>query len=87
MQRRPYCTLGTLREQLLYPLRPGTDVGHIASDQELLDILVKVKLPNLAKMLAEQQGGNGLDAKRDWGSMLSLGEQQRLAFGRLLANR
>lgn len=47
----------------------------------------QVKLPNLAGMLAKQEGGNGLDAKRDWGAMLSLGEQQRLAFGRLLANR
>mmetsp|Transcript_21507 Transcript_21507/g.52694 ORF Transcript_21507/g.52694 Transcript_21507/m.52694 type:complete len:120 (-) Transcript_21507:43-402(-) len=30
---------------------------------------------------------NGLDAVRDWSDMLSLGEQQRLAFARLLANR
>ncbi|CAN0010491.1 unnamed protein product, partial [Discosporangium mesarthrocarpum] len=29
----------------------------------------------------------GLSAVRDWGDMLSLGEQQRLAFARLLYNQ
>jgi len=50
-------------------------------------VLQKVRLPNLANMVAGEEGGNGLDAVRDWTSMLSLGEQQRLAFGRLLVNR
>lgn len=44
LPQRPYCTLGTLREQLLYPLRLGTDVDHVANDKELLEILVKVAL-------------------------------------------
>ncbi len=42
LPQRPYCTLGTLREQLLYPQRPGSDVGHDLSDDELLEILRKV---------------------------------------------
>ncbi len=29
----------------------------------------------------------GLEAVRDWSDMLSLGEQQRLAFARLLYNK
>ena len=31
-------------------------------------------------------GGHGLDAVADWASMLSLGEQQRLAFARCACN-
>lgn len=88
LPQKPYCTLGTLREQLLYPKRPGLDVGREdLTDAELLDILRKVRLPDLANRVREGDDDNGLDSKRDWGAMLSLGEQQRLAFGRLLANR
>jgi len=86
LPQRPYCTLGSLREQLLYPQRPGSADKTLPSDEELLQILHKVKLPDLAPRLSAKDGGNGLDSVRDWSSMLSLGEQQRLAFGRLLAN-
>ncbi len=44
LPQRPYCTLGTLREQLLYPQRPGSDLSHVLSDDELLEILRKVRL-------------------------------------------
>lgn len=86
LPQRPYCTLGSLREQLLYP-RIGGDDSLRLSDEELLSILRKVRLPELAPRLAEADGGSGLDSVRDWSAMLSLGEQQRLAFGRLLANQ
>uniref|UniRef100_A0A7S1EFL4 ABC transporter domain-containing protein n=2 Tax=Hemiselmis andersenii TaxID=464988 RepID=A0A7S1EFL4_HEMAN len=87
LPQRPYCTLGTLREQLLYPRLPGGrgDVLQV-TDTELLDVLQKVRLPKLAQMVGED-GGGALDCVRDWTSMLSLGEQQRLAFGRLLVNK
>lgn len=43
LPQRPYCTLGTLREQLLYPKRPGTDLNREElTDDELLEILRKV---------------------------------------------
>eukprot|EP00277_Geminigera_cryophila_P006233 CAMPEP_0179421420 /NCGR_PEP_ID=MMETSP0799-20121207/9767_1 /TAXON_ID=46947 /ORGANISM="Geminigera cryophila, Strain CCMP2564" /LENGTH=743 /DNA_ID=CAMNT_0021195247 /DNA_START=131 /DNA_END=2362 /DNA_ORIENTATION=- len=86
LPQRPYCTLGTLREQLLYPIRPDDSSRPQPSDRELLDLLDQVKLPDLASRLKEADGGNGLESVRDWSAMLSLGEQQRLGFARLLLN-
>ena len=51
------------------------------SDEELLGVLDSVNLPDLARR------SGGLDAELDWSNTLSLGEQQRLAFGRLVVNR
>jgi putative ATP-binding cassette transporter len=73
LPQRPYMVLGSLRNQLLYPF---TDRYHF--DEELLKILELVNLPRLA----DQFGG--LDAEADWQNVLSIGEQQRLAFARVL---
>jgi len=73
LPQRPYIILGTLREQLLYP---HADVQ--ISDQELEIILKKV---NLQHLLTEK---NSFDREVNWEQVLSLGEQQRLAFARLL---
>jgi putative ATP-binding cassette transporter len=73
LPQQPYMLLGSLRSQLLYP-RQERQVG----DQELLALLDRVNLPDLA----ERSGG--LDAELDWEKTLSMGEQQRLAFARLL---
>jgi putative ATP-binding cassette transporter len=73
LPQQPYMVLGSLRDQLLYPF---TNRNHF--DDELLDVLDSVNLPNLA----DQFGG--LDAEADWGHVLSSGEQQRLAFARVL---
>jgi putative ATP-binding cassette transporter len=51
------------------------------SDEELLGVLDSVNLPDLASR------SGGLNAVLDWSNTLSLGEQQRLAFGRLVVNR
>jgi len=52
------------------------------SDESLLFALRAVQLPALAERAA-----GGLDVVRDWGRELSLGEQQRLAFARVLVNK
>lgn len=49
------------------------------SDAELLQLLGEVNLGDLAGKLP-----GGLDAEQDWSHVLSVGEQQRVAFARLL---
>ncbi|MFM1991997.1 MAG: hypothetical protein RJA99_4954 [Pseudomonadota bacterium] len=78
LPQQPYMALGTLRDQLLYPghRRAGDDGG--IDDAALLALLVRVNLGELAARLG------GLDADHDWAKVLSIGEQQRLAFARVL---
>jgi ABC-type uncharacterized transport system fused permease/ATPase subunit len=71
LPQRPYMLLGSLRQQLLYP-------RSNVSDQELAQVLQQVNLAPLATR------SGGLDAVEDWAKILSLGEQQRLAFARLI---
>jgi len=77
LPQHPYMAVGNLRCQLLYPRH---EERHIA-DSELLKLLEMVNLPDLAERVG------GLDAELDWSKVLSLGEQQRLAFARLLLAR
>ncbi|MFM7454370.1 MAG: ABC transporter ATP-binding protein/permease [Cyanobium sp.] len=73
--QKPYMLLGSLREQLAYPLPPDR-----FSDDQLRHVLQQVRLPDLVQRYPD------LDIKQDWPRLLSLGEQQRLAFARLLLN-
>jgi vitamin B12/bleomycin/antimicrobial peptide transport system ATP-binding/permease protein len=76
LPQRPYMVLGSLRDQMLYPNGSKT-----IEDEQLKQILIQVNLPDL-----EQRHG-GLDTKQNWSEVLSLGEQQRLIFARLLVNK
>ncbi|MCH9713221.1 MAG: ABC transporter ATP-binding protein/permease [Cyanobacteria bacterium] len=73
--QKPYMLLGSLREQLAYPLNPDR-----FSDDQLRHVLEQVRLPELVQRYPD------LSIKQDWPRLLSLGEQQRLAFARLLLN-
>ncbi|AVP56471.1 ABC transporter ATP-binding protein/permease [Pulveribacter suum] len=75
LPQRPYMQPGTLRSQLLYPAGESP-----LSDEQLLDILRQVQLPDLAQRVG------GLGATREWDKELSVGEQQRLAFARVLVH-
>jgi putative ATP-binding cassette transporter len=73
LPQRPYMLLGSLRTQLLYP-NSNLDM----TDAELRQVLEQVNLADLPERVG------GFDVELDWADILSLGEQQRLAFARLL---
>lgn len=73
LAQRPYLITGTLREQLIYP-----HINKIISEQELQKVLEMVNLANLAARIG------GFDNQVDFASILSPGEQQRIAFARVL---
>ena len=76
LPQRPYMVLGTLRDQMLYP---NTDAE--VTDEDLKQILQQVNLADLDSRFG------GFGAEKDWAKVLSLGEQQRLTFARLLTNK
>ncbi|MCE4557953.1 ABC transporter ATP-binding protein/permease [Roseateles cellulosilyticus] len=73
LPQAPYMTLSDLRSQIMYPAGRAT-----LDDAELQALLERVQLGDLA----ERHGG--FDTVQDWGRLLSLGEQQRIAFARVL---
>ena len=75
LPQRPYMLLGTLREQLLYP------DNYERPDTTLMEILERVNLGELPERVG------GLDTIHDWPTVLSLGQQQRLAFARVLLSQ
>ena len=76
LPQQPYMQIGTLRSQLIYP-----SAHSDLSDKQLLKILEDVHMAELADRVG------GLDAIHDWEKLLSVGEQQRLAFGRVLVRQ
>ncbi len=76
LPQRPYMILGSLRSQLLYP-----NTSSEIPDEQLYRILQQVNLKDLPVRVG------GLDVELDWTNILSVGEQQRLAFARLLLMR
>ena len=72
LPQRPYLVLGSLRRALSYPRTAA------ASDEEITRILKLVGMDHFAARL---------DNVDDWSRILSLGEQQRLAFARILLIR
>jgi putative ATP-binding cassette transporter len=73
LPEKPYLVPGTLRDQVLYGTH-RTDV----SEEHILEVLNQVGLASVLERVG------GLDSERDWKSLLSLGQQQVLAFARLL---
>jgi putative ATP-binding cassette transporter len=71
--QRPYMVLGPLRSLLVYG-----QGGPGVHDDELEDVVRRVGLEGMVQRVG------GLGATLDWTNALSTGEQQRIAFARLL---
>lgn len=69
LPQKPYLPLGSLRRALYYPLSAS------GSEEQMAEVLRKVGLSHFIEKL---------DDIDDWSRILSLGEQQRLAFARVL---
>lgn len=75
--QRPYMTLGTLRDQIIYPHTHDEMLRRGKTDLDLEGYLEIVQLSYL------KVRENGLDAIEDWIDVLSGGEKQRIAMARL----
>ncbi|MBJ7383725.1 MAG: ABC transporter ATP-binding protein/permease [Mycolicibacterium sp.] len=73
LSQLPYVPLGDLRAVVSYPCKEGE-----LTDDELHEVLAKVALPHLS---------DRLDEVLDWAKVLSPGEQQRIAFARILLTK
>ncbi|EGB99525.1 MULTISPECIES: ABC transporter ATP-binding protein/permease [Pseudomonas] len=73
LSQRPYLPLGDLRTVIAYPA-----VGQPEDQARMQQVLHQVNLGHLAERL---------EVSCDWAHILSVGEQQRLAFARVLFNR
>ncbi|KAL2332768.1 hypothetical protein Fmac_013981 [Flemingia macrophylla] len=88
--QRPYTCLGTLRDQIIYPLSReeaefralkmyGKGEKH-ADPKKLLDTHLRIILENVSLNYLLERDNNGWDANLNWEDTLSLGEQQRLGM-------
>ncbi|KAF8490718.1 adrenoleukodystrophy protein [Gautieria morchelliformis] len=75
--QRPYLSLGTLRDQVIYPHSKAEMEHRHFTDGDLLSILSMVEMDHIV----DREGG--WDAAREWRDALSGGDKQKIAWARL----
>jgi len=76
--QRPYLSIGTFRDQIIYPHHKE---DMTITDDELMHYLKEVHL----EYLVDRVGG--WDSVQDWADLLSGGEKQRVAMARLFYHK
>ncbi|XP_076232476.1 ATP binding cassette subfamily D member Pmp70 isoform X1 [Calliopsis andreniformis] len=87
--QRPYMTLGTLRDQVIYPHTKAEMIrrGQM-TDDDLKKLLDLVQLGHLLEREnLTNSKGQGWDVVADWMDVLSGGEKQRIAMARLFYHK
>lgn len=87
--QRPYMTLGTLRDQIIYPHTKTEMIrrGQM-TDIDLKKLLDLVQLGHLLEREnLKNSEGQGWDVVADWMDVLSGGEKQRIAMARLFYHK
>lgn len=79
--QRPYLTLGTLRDQIIYPDTHQDMINKSVTDEDLLSMLAVVSLDSIV------QREGGFDSEKDWKDVLAGGDKQRIAMVRLFYHR
>lgn len=78
LPQRPYLSIGTLRDQVIYPDGHGDMQEKRKTEDDLKRILEEARLG----YLPDREGG--WDTRKEWKDVLSGGEKQRMAFARVL---
>ena len=78
LPQRPYLSIGTLRDQVIYPHTEVDMREHNKNENMLQQVLDEAKLG----YLVDREGG--WDTRKEWKDVLSGGEKQRMGIARLL---
>ncbi|EDV90951.1 ATP-binding cassette sub-family D member [Drosophila grimshawi] len=78
--QRPYMSIGSLCDQIIYPDTREDMKRKNITDNELMDILKMVCLEHIGQR-------DGFNVVRDWKDILSGGEKQRMAVARLFYHK
>ena len=79
--QRPYLTMSTLRDQVIYPDNHKQMIAKNVTDEDLIKILSIVNIGDIV----EREGG--FDVEKDWKDCLAGGDKQRIAMARLFYHK